>query len=280
MKVLFRLTFFASAIIIAGCASVPKEKAAVRATVLPSKIPFRISIEQQRNRLVLTLGAHSPTYPFDLLGEEYARSNDAELTLTDQQGAVLHHAVTSLIASWDEKKTPGGVDADLAAVFRWNVPDSMLISFNGNAHIQARNKKHELILDTTVVYQFDSTLCSPLRLIMHVDQNSSKSFSFNMAVYRLREADKSYLPTTLTHDWMVLNEAGEIVWQQSYGQMYGQMLTPVAPQGVGEQMFYTDGWDGMGNIILGSVLPGRYRLVGIIPSRPLSIVDTTEFIVK
>ena len=277
---------FAACIFVVGCATTatqrpPEQPAQVEASTTPKiRIPFHFSVVQDHGSLLCKLEAHMIMHRFDTITGEVMNVGDAEVIVTGQDGKELFRDRRGLHFDAPPTGTPGETNASLNQVYTWVVADSVASTVSGTAHLHMFYRDNTAIWDTSAPFVFDPSLSFPLRLQLAYEQHGSNSFQLNMNVFRIRKILNEFTPSGLTHDWMILNSDGEPIWQMSFGSMYTQVITPVLPAEPGQQMPYVDHWDGMGNIREGPVLPGYYRLVGIIPSRPEAITDTIPFPIK
>lgn len=270
------------AAMIIGCSSGSATRTATppAVQVVPTSIPFKATTRQNQDAVECVVTANRILATTDSFTSEWLLVGDGDARIMDATGAEVFRSRHGLHMAGKNVDVFERKDVTLTGVYSWVVPDSITTPIVGTAHVRVLMHDGRTIFDTVMPWSFDPSKRAPLKMRLGIEKEADGNYTMTMTVRRLHPSPDWYLPTSQTHDWMVLDPDGRPMWQQSLGSMFMQVINPVDPAGIGEEVSYTDTWDGKGNYITGIPRPGMYRLVGIIPCKPQPVLDTISFRIK
>ncbi|HZV12938.1 MAG TPA: BsuPI-related putative proteinase inhibitor [Candidatus Kapabacteria bacterium] len=270
-----------AALCLAGCASSsPHEKITQKDSVFRNTMPFRFAVEQKEDDLVFTISTAFINKLLEPVPIDDAKLEWSELYIYDSNDSLLWRERKSIAGKKTETSMPEVVQMTAYNDYLWKPSSPSEKPFAGKARIKVYQRGDVMVFDSTISFTYVQPQPKPLSLRTNIDQQDNHRFLINLTVTREAAVANEFLPNSLTHDYKIYDSQGTLLWQMSYQKMYMQMIMDVAPKNIGEQAYYTDEWNGEGNVVPGVVPAGEYKLVAIIPCKPQAIVDSVMFKIK
>ncbi len=264
-----------------GCGS-----SAPRADEKAAPAPIRNTVHclvagtQRGSALSIDITSKEEVYVGDPLNQVYSNASSVVVVIADGAGTPRATYTEAAALRIEPGSDPGFAKGTLRARVDHQFPDSMTAPLSGSAHVTLLDRASRPMFDTTIAVRFDPALRPSLSMRLFAERMPSGTYKLSMTLRRVHVVANEFTPSMLTHDFIIASLTGRVLWQFSFEQMYGQMLMPVLPAKVGEEYTYTEEWDGTGNVIPGTLPAGRYRLIGIVPSKPVPVRDSTEFVIQ
>ncbi len=137
------------------------------------------------------------------------------------------------------------------------------------AVIGGREHLYEAIVDVDT---------SALALLPQVARSDDSGYVFTLRATRRRTVPGEYFPSSEQLRISVVNMKGATVWSSDQGLAFLTVVMPVEPEQMGATYVYQQEWNGI-TIDGESLPPGRYRVVFLLPVRPLPYSQTLDITV-
>ncbi len=243
-------------------------------------VPFLLTATQQGKAEHFRISAESQLPETGNLPEQFKQMTSTELNIFNNRDSNIWHGGSTITMTHHSTNKPAVVDVLLYNDYQWSPDLSMDNTLTGRAEARVYNRNRQLVFDTTIEFRFTPPPKPDLALHMNIQRTPDRNFQINLNVVRLAATKNEFLPSGLTHDYLIFNSDGTLIWQMSADKTYTQIITDVQPTNIGGSANYTDVWNGEGNATQGEIMPGRYTLVSIIPCKPVAAQDSIHFIVQ
>jgi hypothetical protein len=274
----YSLAVAAALLFMAACGSSAHREARENAPV--NKVHCRVVVTQPGNSIRVHLDTKEDAYIQDIVGMMLSNVSAMVATFRDSSGTNVGQYREAAAFRMAPAAEPGYARGNVTVDAQLPFSDTSTAVFRGTVRVVLFDRNDQPLFDSIVPAVFNPALRPSLAMRLYVEPAREGIHKLSMILRRLRAVEGEYCPSTLTHDYCITAMNGKVLWQMSYENMYGQMLTSVLPKDIGQEHIYNDDWDGNGNLVPGHLPAGRYRLIGIVPSKPVPVRDSTEFTIE